>query len=556
MGSSPNSKNKRKDIKKRNLQNILSECKLIPEILDINFDKSTIKFHCPFHGDNILDINDYLKKEIKDPSEIECKYIKNHKKKEDKNNYIISNYCLNCNSYICQSCSKNHEHKTLELKDLRSKEQNIKPSDNDIEIIKNKIDNLYNCKKLLDILINTYEKDSSNINNNNSIHNVIKSINKNVILGTKLDNVQTKLKNYFKGQLSIDITGEEKILDLSHKNITNVEFNLLSGMDLPNLQKLDLKYNKITNLEPLENTNLINLESIDVSNNIITEVKPLKNNSKNNEKLKNINLSYNLIKNVDKLKENISTINIKFNLDGNKEIEKDLKEIKSIIGYEPNNINNELILTYKFNEYSKEIKILGEKFVENNKNNCKLKIYDEEKDIQECYTFKKNTKKISIKLIMNQNVTNMSYMFHNCISLLSLENNSNLDFSNVTDMSYMFYGCTQLYDLINLYYWDTSKVNDMNHMFYQCQSITFLNGIMKWNISNVKDMSYMFYECIKLKALPYIGHWNIANVTKMNYMFSGCSSLSILCGIKKWNISKLTEKEDMFNECPKILNYI
>ena len=67
---------------------------------------------------------------------------------------------------------------------------------------------------LLDILIKTYEKDNSNINNNNNILNVLKSIqsqNNNEALKKKFDNVQTRLRNHFKKGLNIEITGKEKI---------------------------------------------------------------------------------------------------------------------------------------------------------------------------------------------------------------------------------------------------------------------------------------------------------------------------------------------------------
>ena len=563
MGSSPNKKsNEGVYILNRKLLEMFNKipatnytctkCKLIPEILDINFNESTITFKCLIHGEKTLKINDYLNNEYKNSSKIECKYVNSHKKKKDKNNYIISNYCSDCNSYICQSCSTNHGHKTIDLKDFENINPSIKPTDNVIKILKNKRDNLFYCMNLLDILIKTYEKDNSNINNNNNILNVLKSIqgqNNNEALKKKFDNVQTKLRNHFKKGLNIEITGKEEILDLSNRNITNVELNLLSGMDLQNLKILDLRDNYIENLDSLENTN-INLESIDLRNNRIKDIKPIKNISNNNKNLRNINLSKNLIVNVDILKQNISKIKIKLNLDDNRIIQKDFEEIKSIIGSD----FNELILTYTLNKLLGEINIFGEKFVKNNQNYCKLTINDEPIEFKEIYKNKNKSREITIKLNMNKNVTNMSYMFYNCSSLLTLENYSELDISNVTDMSYMFYGCTNLHNINNYESWDTSKVKNMSHMFYQCLSIEFFDGKTKWNISSVDDMSYMFYECEKLKYITNIQFWNTANVTNMSHMFYGCSSLSNLYGVNKWIISKLIKKDDMFHECTNITN--
>ena len=74
-------------------------------------------------------------------------------------------------------------------------------------------------------------------------------------------------------------------------------------------------------------------------------------------------------------------------------------------------------------------KIFGSKFVENNKNICKIIINGNEFELSE-YININNVNKIKnnifeIKLKGIKNVTNMSYMFSNCKSLLSLPDISN-----------------------------------------------------------------------------------------------------------------------------------
>ena len=42
-----------------------SECKIIPEILKINYEKRLIKINCTIHGENNINIQDYLTRIIK-----------------------------------------------------------------------------------------------------------------------------------------------------------------------------------------------------------------------------------------------------------------------------------------------------------------------------------------------------------------------------------------------------------------------------------------------------------------------------------------------------------
>ena len=69
---------------------------------------------------------------------------------------------------------------------------------------------------------------------------------------------------------------------------------------------------------------------------------------------------------------------------------------------------------------------------------------------------------------------------------------------------------------INLF---TDKIVNMSYMFDECKSLLSLPDISKWNTNNVTDMSYMFYWCEKLSSLPDISKWNTNNVTDMSWMF-------------------------------------
>lgn len=72
-----------------------------------------------------------------------------------------------------------------------------------------------------------------------------------------------------------------------------------------------------------------------------------------------------------------------------------------------------------------------------------------------------------IFLIINKNLTNMSYLFSET-ALESISFSSNKNTQNVTNMSHMFEGCIWLKSA-NLSNWNTKNVTDMSHMFKGCK---------------------------------------------------------------------------------------
>jgi surface protein len=76
--------------------------------------------------------------------------------------------------------------------------------------------------------------------------------------------------------------------------------------------------------------------------------------------------------------------------------------------------------------------------------------------------------------------------------------------NKVINLSYMFFDCTSLISISDISTWDTSNVKDISDMFVGCKSLTSLPDISKWNTSNVKDMRDMFIGCSSLTKLPDI----------------------------------------------------
>ena len=111
------------------------------------------------------------------------------------------------------------------------------------------------------------------------------------------------------------------------------------------------------------------------------------------------------------------------------------------------------------------------------------------------------------------------------------------DTSNVTNMGYMFTNCINLTTIPLL---DTSNVTTMEYMFQHCDKIT---TIPQLNTNNVIKMASMFFECTNLTTVPAL---NASNVTNLYNMFSRCTNLKsiLMTGMKTdFDISYSTKFE-------------
>ena len=131
-----------------------------------------------------------------------------------------------------------------------------------------------------------------------------------------------------------------------------------------------------------------------------------------------------------------------------------------------------------------EIKLFGELFINNNKNNCFLLINNKMVDLCGEYIFNKKEKNIKIKLIEEFDLEDMSYMFYDCISLLSVDM-SKYNINNAKNLNYMFLGCLSLNNIWDIYKWVISNINSMNSVFYDCQNLKLLPCITNSNTKNL-----------------------------------------------------------------------
>ena len=80
---------------------------------------------------------------------------------------------------------------------------------------------------------------------------------------------------------------------------------------------------------------------------------------------------------------------------------------------------DEIILEYKIDNKEEKLRIFGDKFVENNKENCVLNIKDKEYDLSSYFDLDKfsGEDEFIIKLKIKNIITNPSFMFKGCSSL-------------------------------------------------------------------------------------------------------------------------------------------
>ena len=498
---------------------------------------------CPKCQENCrFKINEFYKIDL-----YECK--NEHKIENIPLDQFYNSQKINESLILCNNCNKNNKsitHEKLFYICLECK-QNLCPLCNSIHnknhnIIdynkKNYICNIHNdtfisycndCKNNLCILceekhikhkITSYREI---LCNRNEIKEKINKFKK------KVDNLREKINNI------IEILNEvyNKI-----EMIYKINYNIINNFEIQNknyeiLQNL----NEINNIETNEINNIINENDI---NNQFINILKIYNKIKEG---KNINLSKNqIINEYDKNNNNENNIII---------MDKNIKNVDNI----NKELNDEIIIRYKINEKDDKIRLFGKKFVDNNKNICKIiykeKIYElTEHFHKSIYDIKEDILEIKLKGI-NQ-ITNLSCMFDYCENLISLPNISKLDTSKFTDMSSIFSICQSLIPLPDISKWDTSNVTNMSSMFSNCYYLSSIPDISNWKVDNVIDMGHLSSFCRNINYLPDISNWNTKNVTRMERMFGDCRSLKSLPDISKWNTSKVTNMEEMFENCKSL----
>ena len=202
-----------------------------------------------------------------------------------------------------------------------------------------------------------------------------------------------------------------------------------------------------------------------------------------------------------------------------------------------------------------KLRLFGEEFVKNNKNNCIIEINGKTQELVEHIDITEKMKMdgyFDIKLKEIKTITNMSHMFcrgntaDDAMLIISIPDIANWDTKYVTDMSYLFCCCEELEILPNISTWDVSNVEDMSNMISYCKKLVSLPDISNWNTKNVRNMSHMFANDSSLESLPDISKFNTSNVRNMEHMFTRCG-IKEFPDISKWDMSNVRNMKYMFS---------
>ena len=316
-------------------------CTKLPEILSYNEGNGNIKFKCKNHGENSIDIQEYLEnmKKYVSTSELNTK----NKCSKHKNDYVY--YCLTCQENLCSNClkefEKDHENH------IQYKIDNLRPNNNEIFLIKNKISIYLQQKseymekiKNLDIkisfydaLINSLEKQRPNYFLNINIKHLLygETINlDNIIKDSRqksglleVESKKEKFDDFVKNNFIKATEGMNQLMfvntNLGDENINKI-FSGIENTDIFKILKfgkkitnpkevikikdikcLNLRGNKLTNINFLLGKDCSSLEILGLNDNEITSIDNLKNI--NCPLLKELYLSKNKISSIDILSE-------------------------------------------------------------------------------------------------------------------------------------------------------------------------------------------------------------------------------------------------------------
>ena len=139
--------------------------------------------------------------------------------------------------------------------------------------------------------------------------------------------------------------------------------------------------------------------------------------------------------------------------------------------------------------FKRKLRILGEYFCRNNKNKGKIIINNKKSEIKEFINIENiNKEKIKIKMLLNKNLYNKSYMFKDCKTFLELKINNNLEYiEDNEDVDINNYELENNKNNIN--YEEDEETNlNKSFEFYGDNGIDEYNNTYINNISTIKKI--------------------------------------------------------------------
>ena len=241
-------------------------------------------------------------------------------------------------------------------------------------------------------------------------------------------------------------------------------------------------------------------------------------------------------------------VEIKF--DTEDEVKKILNEEKLI--QTNKKVSNKVVYNVTNKDFDEKgfVKILGEKFVELNKDKIDLDINGTRVEL--CHKYKLNKGINEIIFNFKQNIKDFSYLFYEVTSLSEISGLQTWDTSEAINFKHLFSGCIQLSDISALSKWDTSCVENFSCLFYNCISLKDIYPLSGWNVSNGNFFSYLFYNCSSLEYLHGIKNWDVSKGKFFNCSFAYCLNLKNISALENWNTRNGIFFSHLFFNCSSL----
>ena len=342
------------------------------------------------------------------------------------------------------------------------------------------------------------------------------------------NNIEKNISHMFEGCSNLEEINEsffkyvKKIIDVESlfKGCSSLKKINLKPFNSSDVKNMGFMFSKCSKLEVIEFSDLFDTKKVIDMTNMFNEC----------SSLINLNLSYfsfDKVQNLSKMFYGCSSLkSIEF-----KNPNSNIKSDNSI------NIKN---ISNMFNK-CKSLEEINLSFLE------KSKIKEMECLFNDCSSLQ-----TIILPFDSSDVENMENIFSGCSKLEVIEFSDSFNTKKVTDMSNMFNECLSLISL-DLSKFDTSNVIQMNSMFFKCMSLSIVN-LSSFITLNVNNMSKMFENCHSIKNLN-LSSFHTDKLNNCSNMFKGCKSLESL-NISNFKISEKTNKENIFDEVPKSCNLI
>ena len=262
--------------------------------------------------------------------------------------------------------------------------------------------------------------------------------------------------------------------------------------------------------------------------------------------------------------------------------------------------NNCITIFYKPKElFVERIRLFGNKFVEKNRDKCKIIYKNKEYKLTEFFenidnNYQDYENQINIKLRILNDIIDMSYMFYECHTLLSFiflpendrqnsnpklnpipspeKSNSNSDSLEENEIKDMYYGCKKIpmkEDISSVHKSDTSnhifKISSsdknnsqskyfdpmiiiLSNVFKNCESLMLFTNESRMNFSNIKDKQDQRDKMPILSSFYSVkdeiisSKIEVNNNYKRNFLFSSLTNI------------KVTKMSYMFYGCKSLLS--